>query len=163
MKVINRIKRYWIEKSEKPAIIGVTHSLGQNGETPNLDDTVEFLEGLVNEGDKVMLEGYDYPLSTSFREHVSNDRVAQYMERLARYLEEKRCEIIMGEDENLPFKDSRRNEVFVEKILTNNPRFFIVGAAHLDSIKAKLPRHVFIYLPSYKSIKETRRLYEITS
>ena len=162
MALLDYIKRYTAGRNGTPTVVGIRHQIGLSGETHWIDDVVKWLDKRIKSGDKVMLEIPEYPLGDLFNSNVFS-RVRSYMTQLCDHLHEKGCEIVPGEDrerfgtndEQYHKKHVRDDDFFIPRMRTVRPRFFLVGYAHLDYLREKMPEFEYVNLVDEK--KDNKR------
>lgn len=155
--LIRSIARKYHQKNKTPYVVGIRHQIGICGETHWIDDTLDWLSYRIIPGDKVMMEVPEYPFSDLFEKNVSK-RVKNYFKPLCKYIESQGGIIIPGEDTNrfgtnderYSQENVRDNEVFIPKLQNIKPRFFLVGYAHLDYLKEKMPELRYVSLVNEK-------------
>lgn len=158
MTLTDYIRKYTAGRSGgTPTVVGIRHQIGLMGETYWLDDVVKWLDKRVKPGDKVMLEVPEYPLGNLFNDAVIS-RIVSYMTQLCDFLNKKGCEIVPGEDrerfgtndEQYHKEHVRDDEVFIPKMKTIRPRFFLVGCSHLDYLREQMPEFEYVNLVNEK-------------
>ncbi len=149
-------------RNTNPTIVGVRHQIGILEETEWLDRTISWSKKKIKPKNKVMLEIPEYPLGENFRKNVPS-RVRFFYNELTQCLENMGAIILCAEDESRWANDKEydkehvRDELFIEKLKTLQPNYFLVGFGHIDYLRERLPAFRFINLVNER--RDERRYF----